>query len=89
MELTSVHIAIVVAFIGLIVWLVRMEGKTNTNATDIEDLYDHARDQKIHPNNDELERRFSGFSTAMGEMRTEMRQGFTKISDRLDRILDK
>jgi hypothetical protein len=82
-------IVVVSAFVGIVFWFARLEGKTTTNSTDITDIYRqlevHSQDRQIHHDGDELNRRFSAIDVGMQTIQ----KGIDKLNDRFDRLLNK
>lgn len=92
----SAIVAIVVvltAFAGIIGGFVRMESKTNQHTLDISDLYvkveTHAGDARVHHDGDELNRRFTVVEEGIKEISQQVKTGFEKVADRIDRLIEK
>jgi|GEM_PF-7097092 len=84
-NITTWHITALLAIVALIVWLVRLEAKTNSNTIDIDELYKHAADRDIHHPSDRLET----IMDAVKELKSEVKTSFGKLTERIDRMLSK
>lgn len=84
-NISSWHITVLLAIGGVIVWLVRMESKTNNNSVDIDELYKHVNDRDIHHPSDKLET----IMDTVKELRSEFKSSMAKLTDRIDRMLSR
>lgn len=94
MELSAPAIvAVILAAIAFIAWLVRLEGKSTTAVEKADklaiDVYAHTENTKIHHNADDLDRRFSELKEDITEIKTNIREGLEKIGNRIDRLFTK
>lgn len=93
MELNPTIIALAIAIIGFIAWLVRLESKATSTASKVSemdtDLYSHRDDRTLHHDGEELNRRFAALESGLEKIDQAIHTGFSKINDRIDRLMNK
>ncbi len=94
MELNPTFLlTIVLAVLAGVAWLIRLESKTNTSLSDLNDLYrkvdEHSSDREIHHDGEELNRRFNDIGRELSEIKVAVKEGMQNLSNRIDNFLKK
>jgi hypothetical protein len=86
-------LTLVLALLAGVAWLIRLESKTNTSLSDLNDLYhkvdSHAADREIHHDGEELNRRFNDIGRELSEIKLAVKEGMQNLSNRIDNFLKK
>lgn len=80
-------------FASVVALAVRTEVRTNSNTSDIDDIYrrieKHESDRSVHHDGDELDRRFSGVEKGVEEIKGQIKEGIDRLTRRFDDFLNK
>ncbi len=94
-------ISLLISVIGLIVWLVRLEGRVNTVCKEVEDMektvVEQGKDVRIHTTDSDrhvnhlhmraMEKRIDQIDNRIDKMEVTMSQGFEKTLSRIDTLI--
>ena len=93
MELNPTTVALGMALLAGVVWLVRLESKANSTSADVDELYQktdqHILDREIHHDAKDLNRRFSDIGRELSEIKGMVKDGLDKLTERFDNFLSK
>ncbi len=84
-------VAIALAAVAFIAWLIRLESKATVTAAKVveldADLYRHSDNAEIHHRAEDLDRRFESLQTGIDKIEQGISTGFEKINNRIDRLM--
>ena len=82
-------LTLLLIFAGIVGGFVRMESKISSLTEDRNEMYRHVENGEIHHKAGDLDRRFTELAHQLTSVKDDVKEGFQKIADRIDRMLEK
>jgi uncharacterized protein YoxC len=93
MQFDAPTITLLIAVVGFIIWLVRLESRANAALDKADklsiDVYAHTENVHIHHSADDLDRRFKELKDDITEIKQDIKDGLKEIGNRIDRLLNR